>query len=362
MRVRRLAASLIVFVAAACGDSVSPTGGASGTPQPTVPSALSADARNYLNAALDTMQKYSYYRATINWQSVRTRAIGAADAAHAQTIAATYPAIRGALADLGDHHSFLQAPVGAAQAAPANQAALFHPADSLDGEIVGERYGYVRVPTFAPVNGGSPSQIMAFADTLQGLVRAVDAKAPCGWIVDLRHNGGGNMWPMLVGIGPILGEGDNLGAFVDANAFVTHWFYRNGFAGTVSSDNTKFVSASTSKAPYVVRVANAPVAVLTDRFTASSGEAITVAFRGRPNTRSFGAPTYGVPTANAGHPLVDGAYLWLMSALDADRAGTQYIDPLPPDEMVDTSAPPATDDVVALTAMRWLASQTSCKN
>jgi len=28
-----------------------------------------------------------------------------------------------------------------------------------------------------------------------------------GWIVDLRGNGGGNMWPMLAGVGPVLGEG-----------------------------------------------------------------------------------------------------------------------------------------------------------
>jgi hypothetical protein len=25
--------------------------------------------------------------------------------------------------------------------------------------------------------------------------------------VDLRGNGGGNMWPMLAGVGPVLGEG-----------------------------------------------------------------------------------------------------------------------------------------------------------
>ena len=28
-----------------------------------------------------------------------------------------------------------------------------------------------------------------------------------GWIVDLRTDGGGNMWPMMAGLGPILGEG-----------------------------------------------------------------------------------------------------------------------------------------------------------
>jgi hypothetical protein len=90
------------------------------------------------------------------------------------------------------------------------------------------------------------------------------------------------------------------------------------------------------------------------------GEAITVAFRGRPNTRRFGANTFGVPTANAGHRLSDGAYLWLMSAPDVDRSGIQYIDPIPPDEVVDTPNPPATDDAVVDAAKKWLGSRKEC--
>jgi carboxyl-terminal processing protease len=48
------------------------------------------------------------------------------------------------------------------------------------------------------------------------------------------------------------------------------------------------------KAPYKLVVPSPRVAVLTDTGVASSGEAI--AFRGRPNTRSFGTPTCGLST------------------------------------------------------------------
>jgi C-terminal processing protease CtpA/Prc len=341
-----------VLFAACGGDATSPAGDG----------AMSAPARIYLNSALDVMQNYSFYRKTIDWTTLRANAIASADAARAQDPAATYPAIRAALTALGDHHSFFQPPVAsAAAAAPATSTIAAHPADSLDGEIVGGRYGYVRVPTYAPVNGGTATQGTAFADTLQALIKSTDAAAPCGWIVDLRHNSGGNMWPMLAGVGPILGEGVNLGAFVDPDGNVTRWYYTAGVSGTVAG-TAATPAARTSRAAYVLRASSPPAAVLTDARTASSGEAIAVAFRGRPNTRTFGSATFGVPTANAGHTLSDGGVIWLMSALDMDRTGKQYIDPLPPDEQVSATAAPATDDATAGAALAWLAAQPACKN
>jgi len=336
--------SAAAIACSAAGDAVTPP--ASG--------AMSPAARTYLTSALDVMQTFSFYRNKIDWPSFRAAALANGEAAQAQTPAATYPAIRTALAALGDHHSFLQPPVSA------SFTLLLHPSDSLDGEIVGGKYGYIRVPTYAPVNGGTTAQATAFADTLQALVRVTDAKGACGWVVDLRHNSGGNMWPMLAGIGPIVGEGDNLGAFVDASGTITRWYYTAGASGTTNG-LTKQVSASVDRTPYVLRRVNPPVAVLTDSRTASSGEAITVAFRGRPGARSFGSPTTGVPTANSAHPLSDGAVIWLMVALDMDRTGRQYVDPIPPDQSVPTSAAPATDDAVVTAAMAWLGTQAVCQ-
>jgi carboxyl-terminal processing protease len=346
-------AMLALFCAAAVA-----CGAASDAVAPPSSSAMSASARGYLTSALDIMQSYSYYRSKIDWPALRGAAFASAESAQAQTPAGTYPAIRAALAALGDHHSFLQPPVSASLTP--SLALSLHPADSLDGEIVGDKYGYIRVPTYAPVNGGSTTQAAAFADTLQALVRSTDAKSPCGWVIDLRHNLGGNMWPMLAGIGPIVGESDNLGAFVDASGAITRWYYTAGASGTTNG-LTKQISATVDRAPYVLRTAGPPVAVLTDGRTASSGEAITVSFRGRPTTRSFGAATTGVPTANSAHPLSDGAVIWLMVALDMDRTGRQYVDPIVPDEPIATTAAPATDDNVVAAALAWLGSQSACK-
>ena len=76
----------------------------------------------------------------------------------------------------------------------------------------------------------------------------------------------------------------------------------------------------------------APVAVLTDGRTASSGEAVAVALRGRPEVRTFGAATTGMTSANETHPLRDGARMNVTVAWFADHQGTVYRGPLPPDE------------------------------
>ncbi|MGV9658891.1 S41 family peptidase [Streptomyces koyangensis] len=66
-----------------------------------------------------------------------------------------------------------------------------------------------------------------------------------------------------------------------------------------------------------------PVAVLTGPRTASAGEAVAIAFRERPDTRTFGDPTSGVPTANAPYPLSDGALVVLTTAREPTaRAGS----------------------------------------
>src|SRR5439155_26839297 len=137
----------------------------------------------------------AFYRRRVKWDSVRANAhIQAAGALRA---ADTYSAIRQALLALGDHHSFLQNSLSASRVAG-------HRVDSLDGELLNGRFGFIHVPTFSPFVSGAND--VALADSMQALVRAVDANNPCGWIVDIRHNLGGNMWPMLVGVGPILGN------------------------------------------------------------------------------------------------------------------------------------------------------------
>ncbi len=144
----------------------------------------------------------------------------------------------------------------------------------------------------------------------------------------------------------MLGDGV-VGSFVVPGQGPVEWAYRDGAAMLGGR-----VQVPAPAAPYRLRTPAPPVAVLTDRSTASSGEAVAVAFRGLRNARSFGEATAGLSSANENYTLPDSAMILLTVALDADRTGTVYGGPLAPDEPV-PGAPGA--DAPLAAALRWLA-------
>nr|WP_290931382.1 S41 family peptidase [Haliscomenobacter sp.] len=108
-----------------------------------------------------------------------------------------------------------------------------------------------------------------------------------------------------------------------------------------------------SRKPYKFQQKFPPVAVLTGPQTASSGEVVTVAFRKRPNTRSFGEPTAGLSTANQDYALRDSAMILLTVSIYADREktfGTQ----ITPDEQIVGVDDAELKDPVIEAAKRWL--------
>jgi carboxyl-terminal processing protease len=284
---------------------------------------------------------------SIDWVSVRDGALERAAGAH--STADTYGAIRWALLQLGDHHSFFAPPGTAAAGAPV-------PMDTLrpTGRIR-DRIGYVALPAFG---SGKIQEQVSYGDVGQGIIRDLDAVGACGWIVDLRSDFGGNPWPMLVAVGPLLGNG-RAGSFKSASPTLVPFGYTDGHAW-VGRDTL----AHTSGSEYKLRSGDAPVAILTDATTASAGEAIAIAFRGSARYRSFGSHTAGVPSANRGFPLPDGAYVVVTEARDVDRRGVVYTEAIEPDESVGglfaKHAYATFADEVAVAAERWLLSQPAC--
>lgn len=291
-------------------------------------------ARAYLDHALELMAAHSLHRDTRDFDAIRARALAAAT--HAVTTKDAWPAVREALAALGDRHSAL--------ITPARSAGADGPVTAPSGRVLRDGIGYLAVPAHA---GGSIDADTAYADALQTLIFRIGETAPCGWVVDLRDNPGGNMWPMLAGLAPLLGDG-TVGAFTPPHAAATSWWVDGGSAG--SGDRMQAASR------YAVELDGpAPVvAVLTGPRTASSGEAVAVAFRGRPATRSFGEATHGVPTGNRGFVLADGAVLFIAASRFTDRNGVIVDGPLAPDQPV-----PADDALDA--AATWLQGQARCR-
>ena len=142
----------------------------------------------------------------------------------------------------------------------------------------------------AACNGCNATQ---YADGVRDLIAKSDSSGVSGYgIVDLRGNNGGNIWPMIAGIGPLLGNG-TAGAFVDPCDQKATIGYQDGVALAAG------VAQWTLTNPYQVYANPAKVAVITDISTSGGGEILAILFRGRPNTRSFGIrhATFRVPSA-----------------------------------------------------------------
>jgi carboxyl-terminal processing protease len=310
--------------AAACGGRRSPA-------EPTT-AAPSEQARAYLDELIGLMQAHSINRLTIDWPAFRTKVL--AGAAGAQSIRDTYPAIQVALDALGDGHSVYYASTGTRLGAARRVACGGFGAGT---PVLPDGIGYVRVPAFS----GTAEEATALANDLQRTIMSVDKADLVGWIVDVRGNGGGNMWPMIAGVGPVLGEGV-AGYFIDPVGVETAWEYRDGAAWEGGVANQRVA------APYRLRRERPRVAVLTDNGIASSGEAVVISFKGRPDTRSFGDRTCGLTTANGLYPMSDGATLNITEAVMADRTRTRYGYTIQPDETV-----LATDQMLER-AVAWL--------
>lgn len=89
--------------------------------------------------------------------------------------------------------------------------------------------------------------------------------------------------------------------------------------------------------------------------TASAGEAVAIALKGRPNTRFFGMPTAGVPTGNRTFRLPDSAEIALTTTIELDRSRVEYDGPIVPDLTVapDASSSRNADGALAA-AQYWL--------
>ncbi len=322
---------------------------------PTLTPDISLEAWAYLEEALDIIQAHSIQRDVLDWDLLRAHVYPLANGA--STPEQTYDAIRLALQRLFDRHSHFMSPEELAQWSVADPIVY----DNLPpvAALLEGRIGYVRIDDFVATD---EEQEREYVSDVQRLIRDIDAQGPCGWIVDLRGNGGGNMWPMLAGIGPILGEG-HVGAFVDVDGQETPWFYLNGQALYGETP-----MADTDGPAYQLTEPMPPVAVLIAVVTASSGEAIAVSFKGRPDTRFFGVPTLGLVTGNDGFELSDGAMIWLSTVWYADRTGKVYKTRIIPDEYVEISKEfigvaiePANEiGLQKRRAVRWLLNQSAC--
>ena len=269
-------------------------------------------AQKYLDEVIDVLRNNSVNKNTIDWEDFSKDIYRHAN--KAMSVEDTYPSIEYAIAMLGDHHSYFMANSVSQDTV---DAALL---PELRDEIVPDSIGYIRLGFCMGDEEMTNTYLKAIA---QKIAKQDDAQCK-GWIVDLRGNFGGNMWPMLTAIRPILGEG-----IVGYSYYPDSSFYAWSYSGKEAfrDDELNYEASDV----FHVQSPHPFVAVLTDSITASSGEAMAIAFKGRPKTKSFGTKTFGVSTGNRIHTLSDGSRINLTECVFADRNKTKYGGSVEPD-------------------------------
>lgn len=189
------------------------------------------------------------------------------------------------------------------------------------------RAAYVFVPA---MSSSSSDEALRLAAELRRSIIEVERAKPTGWVIDLRANGGGNLVPMLLGLQPLLGRGVVAG-YMDAEGKIEgEWELTD--AGL--SWNTDQVSTLVAEMPaHLSASSSAPVVVLIGMATRSSGQALAVAFSGRPNTTLVGETTArGYTTVNYPFDLGGGTIVNLAVGFITDRKRRAYRTVVEPDE------------------------------
>lgn len=277
-----------------------------------------SEEHSSLELTLKLARERGYRAEQVQWALVEAEARSVAAAKGEDA------AIRFVLKSLGDGHSFYRPP---AKASP-----LSEPKEAAEG-----------IPVIQ-INGWSGSQSEAMTATAELRSHLADALAipRCGVVLDFSGNSGGNMWPMLVGLSPILTEGV-LGYFEDARGIARVIEKRAGNILTQGSPHA--LNQATTLLPK--NDANR-IAIVVGPRSSSSGEIVPIMFHGQENVRLFGLPTSGQSTANSSFPLPNGGLANITTAATLDRNRTKFEGNIVPE--VPSEQP-------VLDAARWIASE-----
>lgn len=269
--------------------------------------------KKYIMHALNIMQEHSINSKSVNWEKVEQSALS--QAKDAKSNEDLHKIVREIILLLRDNHSFLITKQGY-EAIQNNEK----PIPTIPSELIDNNIAYIKIPRFV----GTPKMTDSFANEIQNTIKDLDSINPKGWIVDLSANTGGNMWPMLLGLGPLLNDGI-CGYFVDNKSKYMTWKYEEG---KVYIDTIVLLQKEN---PYILKRKKPKIAVLIGKQTVSSGEAVAISFIGKENTMVLGVNSGGLTTGNAPFELKDGASLLLTTAIFADRNKKLYGESIKPD-------------------------------
>ncbi len=159
--------------------------------------------------------------------------------------------------------------------------------------VLSDSIAYIQIPMINN-NYGNDSLNIAHTTKIRNKICELSKLNPKGYIIDLRANIGGTMWPMFSGLGVLFPNMELGGDTKDGKTFYSKWSLING--------NLHVDDYATPNMPTInctIEIEHTKIAVLIGRYTSSSGEAVASGLKGKNNCKLFGETTFGASTTNS---------------------------------------------------------------
>ncbi|MGT2896217.1 S41 family peptidase [Streptococcus entericus] len=261
---------------------------------------------SYGLAGLEQIDRLGLYARGKEWQAIKAETADQlkTSTSYEESLALLQPA----LAVAGGKHSFILK-----QEKVSQSSSVMPSSQVLSGDIL-----YLKLPEWVSLD---PKSSQEYAQTVRDALAAQDYQ---GLILDLQDNGGGDMSPMLLGLSPVLPDGQ-LFSFED----------RDGQRQSVNLAGNRLSNGQAFDLGQVKKL-DVPIAVLINEKTGSSGEITAMSFQGLDRARFFGQATAGYTTGNLPVYLYDGASLVITTSKLVNRKGQTYDNtPIQPDVLTE---------------------------
>ena len=221
----------------------------------------------------------------------------------------------------------------------------------VKAEMLQNQLAYIKIPHYYLFG---QDQINSSTKIIKEKICELKAQNPQGWIIDLRMNLGGNMYPMFAGLGELFPNMKLSGDSRDGEHYHSEWYNEGGNFHMWNSPMTAVdLLCNEAEKAENERV---KIAVLVGRYTSSSGEAVASALKGQDNFRLFGEITSGWSSTTGYFPITENVFItptvaWFMSV---DK--TLHKDGIHPDTLIVEEVNPdaLTEGKVIEAAMAWV--------
>lgn len=199
----------------------------------------------------------------------------------------------------------------------------------VNGELLDGQIAYVKIPHFYTAN---QEQISTYTSEVRSVICNLKRNNPIGWIIDLRLNIGGNMYPMISGLGELYPNLFLGGDSKDGEKYHSNWHIEKG---DLHMWDTPMTSTTIQCNPNETNInEEKKVVFLIGRYTASSGEAVASAFKGQKNTRLIGEITSGWSSTTGWFQINDNVLFSPTVAYFMSKDSTLHKDGVVPDEII----------------------------